>query len=686
MAVVLSICALSSVMASPTRAGAQEWNDPRTRALVEAATQRRAKQIADTALASYKAIAHGYLTFLAQLGEGFTEPPKIVKADELALEVYWQAPNLSKQWIVGRRDTLLLPTDIAYHRDHLGIVQNNFPNLIRVGEGDEVKDVPHPLSEAGLAEYDFAIRDSLRISLGPRNLEVYEVRVRPKNDRLPRIVGAVFIDKESGEVVRMAFSFTRSALLDKELEDVSIVLENGLIDGRFWLPRRQEVEIRRTGTWLDYPVRGIIRGRWEICCYEVNVPLPPAMFAGPEILLAPRGTKQQVPFVGQILDSLPQDVRAVTDADVAKVQEEARALVRAQALARSHNVALSARGLSDFARVNRVEGLALGTGVTRQLGGGFSFNARGRYGIDDRAVKGRGEITFKLPSGGGVSIAGYRDYRDASDEMERSMVTNSIASQEFGSDYTDPFDVRGASIAARTGTFNAWNATVEAALERDDPLSVHASPASGRYEPTIPARRLDERRLSLTLDHPTRLTVLGIEAQMRLTGDGIGYRSPDSSSYKYLSRVSARATFERPLGKTRIVAHSLFAATMGQDSIPAQHLAYLGGPTTGPGYDFHEFAGKIGASQRLELQLPAPFPSFTLGRYGKTPATITLAPYANTIWIDKRSSGQEGGWFPSVGLGALTLFDVIRFDVARGLRDGRWSFSVDFGKDLWRIL
>ncbi|MFN2604350.1 MAG: hypothetical protein ABR582_16545 [Gemmatimonadaceae bacterium] len=673
-------------MVSLPRAGAQEWNDPRTRALVEAATQRRANQIADTSLASYKALAHGYLTFLAQLGEGFTEPPKIVKADELALEVYWQAPNLSKQWIVGRRDTLLLPTDIAYHRDHLGIVQNNFPNLIRVGEGDEVKDVPHPLSEAGLAEYDFAIRDSLRIALGPRNLEVYEVRVRPKNDRLPRIVGAVFIDKESGEVVRMAFSFTRSALLDKELEDVSIVLENGLIDGRFWLPRRQEVEIRRTGTWLDYPVRGIIRGRWEICCYEVNVPLPTTMFAGPEILLAPPGTKQPVPFVGQILDSLPQDVRAVTDADVAKVQEEARALVRAQALARGHNVALSARGLSDFARVNRVEGLALGTGITRQLGAGFSVNARGRYGIDDRQAKARGELAYNLPSGGGASIAGYRDYRDASDEMERSTVTNSIASQEFGSDYTDPFDVRGASISARTGTFNAWNATVEAALERDDPLSVHASPASGRYEPTIPARPLDERRLSLALDHPTRLTILGIEAQMRLIGDAIGYSSPDSSSYKYLSRISARATFERPIGKTRVVAHSLFAAAMGQDSIPAQHLAYLGGPTTGPGYNFHEFAGKIGASQRLELQFPVPFPSFRLGRYGKTPATITLAPYANTIWIDKRSNGQEAGWFPSVGLGALTLFDTIRFDVARGLRDGRWSFGVDFGKDLWRIL
>jgi hypothetical protein len=267
----LSIIALIAVKAAfPVASGAQVGNDERTLSLVRQAAERRARQIADTALADYSATAHGYLTFLAQLGEGFTEPPKIVKADELALEVYWRAPNLSKQLIVGRRDTLLLPTDINYHRDHLGIVQNNFPSIIRLGEGDEVRDVPHPLSDAGLTEYDFAIRDSLQIRLGPRVLDVYEVRVRPKNDRAPRAVGAVYLDRESGEVVRMTFSFTRAALIDKELEDVSVVLENGLIEGQFWLPRRQEIEIRRTGQWLDYPARGIIRGRWEICCYKVN--------------------------------------------------------------------------------------------------------------------------------------------------------------------------------------------------------------------------------------------------------------------------------------------------------------------------------------------------------------------------------------------------------------------------------
>src|SRR3982074_1050222 len=244
-----------------SRLGAQQpWNDARSRALVERATERRTNQLADTALVDYKATAHGYVTFLAQFGEGFPEPPKIVKADELGLEVYWRAPDLSKQRIMGRRDTLLLPTDINYHRDHLGIVQNNFRNIIRIGEGDEVQDVPHPLSPTGLEAYDFAIRDSLQIRIGTRVLDVYEVLVRPKNDQQPRAVGAVFIDRESGEVVRMAFSFTRAALIDKDLEDVSVVLENALIEGRFWLPRRQEIEIRRTGSWLRFPPRGGLPG------------------------------------------------------------------------------------------------------------------------------------------------------------------------------------------------------------------------------------------------------------------------------------------------------------------------------------------------------------------------------------------------------------------------------------------
>src|SRR5215207_2052274 len=322
--------------ASATRdRGLAGWNDPRSRTLVEQATERRAQELADTGLVDYRATARGYLTFLAQVGEGFSEPPRIVKADELALEIFWRAPDQSKQRIVGRRDTLLLPTDINYHRDHLGIIQNNFPEIIRLGDGDEVLDVPHPLSTAGLAEYDFAIRDSLAIRLPGRAIDVLQVSVRPKNDRQPRAIGAVYIERGTGQVVRMAFSFTRSALRDQELEDVSVVLENGLIEGRFWLPRRQEIEIRRTGTWLDYPARGIIRGRWEVSGYQVNRGLSPSIFRGEEIVVAAPRVLQSYPWQGRVVDSLPPDVRVATGDDVRAVQDEARALVRAGALRRS---------------------------------------------------------------------------------------------------------------------------------------------------------------------------------------------------------------------------------------------------------------------------------------------------------------------------------------------------------------
>ncbi len=680
----------------PASAGAQTWNDARSRSLVEQATERRARQIADTLLVSYKAAAHGYLTFLAQVGEGFTEPPKIVKADELSLEVYWQAPNLSKQLIAGRRDTLLLPTDINYHRDHLGIVQNNFPNIIRLGDGDEVRDVPHPLSSDGLLQYDYAIRDSLQIRLGPRSLDVYEVRVRPKNDREPRAIGAVYIDRESGEVVRMAFSFTRAALRDKELEDVSVVLENGLIEGAFWLPRRQEIEIRRTGTWLDYPARGIIRGRWEICCYEVNKPLPAGIFRGPEISLAPQGTPLPVPFTGQILDSLPSDVRAVTDADVAKVQEEARALVRGQALARARGTSIAVRSVSDFLRVNRVEGFALGAGLTRRLGEGFALTLRGRYGVDDEYAKGRVGVSYRRASGAGVSVATFDEYREAGEVRETSQAISSLAAQEFGSDFTDPFGSVGFSVLAQTRPLAGWTVSLEGVAEKQRALAVNAVPARGEYAEVIAAATTRDRRAIISADRPTRLGPFGFETQLHADVSLISFRAEDAGS-RFMSRFSFRGNFEKPVGKSRIVSRTLAASVSGGESLPPQNLVFLGGPTTGPGYEFHQFAARAGLSQRVEVQFPVPFVSFRLGRYGKTPASVTLAPFANAMWVDRATSAriprrfeilapERSGWHPSLGVGALSVFDLVRFDVARGLRDGRWSLYVDVSRDFWGIL
>ena len=687
-----SAAACAMVGALADGAAAQEWNDARTRALVERATERRAQLLADTALVDYSAQAHGYVTFLGQLGEeGFNEPPKIVKADQLALEVYWKAPNLSKQRIVGRRDTLLAPTDIVYHQDHLGIVQNNFPSIIRLGEGDEVRDVPHPLSREGLREYDFAIRDSLRIGLPDRTLDVYEVRVRPRDDTQPRVVGAVYLARETGEVVRMAFNFTRAAYLDKQLEDLAVVLENALVDGQFWLPRRQEIEIRRTGTWLDYPARGIIRGRWEICCYEVNTGLPRSLFRGPEIVLAPPEVREARQWEGEILDSLPPDVRVVTDAEVRRVQEEARELVRAQALARSGGAVLSARRVSDFVRANRVEGIAIGAGARVRFGAGASLSAGGRWGFEDEEVKGALALEIERASGRGLRLFAERAYRDAGDLMETSLLRNSLAAQEYGSDYTQPYDVRVVGAEVVLGTRLGFRWQLAGSYETHDALSVNATPSRGRYEPTIPAWSLRVRQLSLRLERPTSLFVFGTELRLSAELRGGLFSGRDTviaHDDPWFARAFASARIERPVGRHRLVLHTALGAADAGPDVPPQELIFFGGPTTGPGYRFHEFVGDVGLSQRIEWRAPVPFFAVPLGRFGSAPPSATLAPFFHAVYIDGATSfpSSREGWYPSVGLGALILFDLLRFDLARGLRDGRWSFSVDVTRELWGVL
>src|SRR2546428_261884 len=318
--VAVAWAAAGVLLGWPAALPAQAWNDQAALALARRAIARRSRAAADTALRDYKAQAHGFLFFLGQFGEGLTEPPRLVKADQLELEVYWKAPGLSKQRIVGWRDRAELPTDIAYRRDRLGIIQNNFGAAMRLGEGDEVRDVPHPLAPGGPALYDYALGDTTTLALPQRVVRVVALRVRPKDFGQPRIVGTLYLDAGTADLVRMAFNFTARAYLDPQLEDVSVVLDNALWEDRFWLPYRQEIEIRRRATWLDVPARGIIRGRWQVDGYQFNLGLASSWFAGDEITAArrPRGSVAGVARRGRgVLEAnLYRTVRDVGDVPV----------------------------------------------------------------------------------------------------------------------------------------------------------------------------------------------------------------------------------------------------------------------------------------------------------------------------------------------------------------------------------
>jgi hypothetical protein len=684
------VCVLWCAAGFPVAARAQQWNDARTMSLVDIAIARRAAQLADTGLVNFHATAHGSLTFLAQLGEGFPDPPKVVRTDELAVEVYWRAPNESKQRIVGRRDTLLAPTDIQYHRDHLAIVQNNFPSIIRLGDGDEVRDVPHPLSALGRNVYDYAVADSLTIRTNDRTFEVVMLSVRPKDVTQPRAVGAVYLDRSNGSVVRMTFSFTRAALKDSELEDVSIILENGLVDGRYWLPRRQEIEIRRTGSWLQFPARGIIRGRWEICCVQVNADLGAPLFQGPEIVSLSAERLKQYPFKGSILDAIPSDVKLAENDDVRRVQDEARALVKADALARVERTALSFPSVSDIVRMNRVEGIAFGGGITRSLGNGFTVGARVRFGTGDHAFKEGGSFGWQRPSGAGLTLSARDDFLSAGDVPEVSGVRNTIAAQEFGADLTDYYRARGVALGITAGDFAGARWSVALDRDRQSPLAVHAKPVHGTFQPAFAADSITEWRATLSAFHARNDAPFGSTLQLgaSLSAARTHFDAAVRNGFaNWTGRVSLNAQIERPFGADRLVLETNAATVLGAGA-PAQDLVYFGGPITGPGYGYHELTGSTGLSQRVEWRHSAWSFPLPLGRFGALRVPVTLAPFAQESWTGGSGASRlaSSGWHESAGLGVLTLFDALRFDIARGLRDGRWFFGVDFSRDFWRIL
>jgi hypothetical protein len=73
---------------------------------------------------------------------------------------------------------------------------------------------------------------------------------------------------------------------------------------------------------------------------------------------------------------------------------------------------------------------------------------------------------------------------------------------------------------------------------------------------------------------------------------------------------------------------------------------------------------------------------------------MTLIPFVHAVGVGGLSGNDRvlggslrpSGLFPSAGLGARVLFDLIRVDVARGLRDGRWMLNIDVDRAFWGVL
>jgi hypothetical protein len=631
--------------------------------LVERARALRASTAVDSAFRSYQAQARGYVYFFFDRPD--TGARTLVKADQVALDVYWQAPRSTKQVIVGRRDQQLLPTDIAYHLDHLTVVQDDFGDAMRMGDGDEVEDVPHPAAPGSQSVYDFLLADSLTITYagGDQEIRVYQVRVRPKDFGRPGFVGTIFLDRATAAIVRMSFSFTPASYADPFVDYIRIALDNSLWEGRHWLPYRQEVEIRREIPVLDFMAGSVIRASFDVRAYDFDVALPLSLFAGPRVSQVSPALRAAFPFERGLLDDVEEQGLALPPS-LAEVRREVDEVVEDQVMSGLDPLRFYFAKVSEAARYNRAEGLRLGAGfsfrpagtLAARVSGGYAFGVREPSGALSLDVGALARVTPTLDFY-------WNDLTDAGGYPGASTLENTISAVSGQQDYTDPYFARGAALTLHGPDPAGFAVALRAERHESGRDVVSDDPANTDFRPVL---SVDEGWLG----------ALVVRAPLSLPAGG------RASAVGELGRL-ARRTFGTfgadALWEIRSPArawHAEVGVAGGAvtSEAPAQSLARLGGRWTLPGHEYRAFTGDRHWLLRAEATFPVYAPYVGMRVLGAVGATYLDGRTLPADWVVRDSNGVRG----SVGAGLSFGWDAMRVDLAHGVRGGGWEalFSV----------
>ncbi len=676
--------------AAPARAqepAAEGWNAPRALELIARARDRRSQALADTGMLDYQADARGFIYFY--LDRPGTSERSLVKTDQVALDVLWKAPNLAKQRIVGLRDAKNLPTNIRYHEDHLTVVQDNFGDLIRYGDGDEVRDVLHPAAGAGPATYDYRLNDSLAIRTpgSTEPVRVYEVQVRPKDPSRPAMIGSVFVDRRAGDIVRMSFTFTSAAYVDRQLDYINASLENALYKGRFWLPHRQQVELRRQLPELGFPVGGMIRGTMRISNYRFNQGLSTGLFFGPRVVSVPEAQRRAFGFEQPIDAELKEEGIGPTT-ELADVRRQAAELIRGRMLSGLPSLRANVPAASSVLRYNRAEGAVAGFGTRFHPRETLTLEARAGWAFGPMHPTAEGTATITHPGYRVGARAFVYEPRDVGVGPVASGAVNSLSALVAGRDYTDPFYAGGLEGWGERG-LGAWTGTLRLRAEAH---------TSARLESTFslggdlrPVRPVDEGLMlggSLFFARAAASGVArGWSASAGADGgvllDELGEDTPAGSAAFVRPRVDLGYVRRWTPARAELEAGTSVGIALGE--LPRQGLFLVGGRGTIPGFPFRAFGGDRFALARVQ------------GSADVAGAWLRGRVFATTGWADAGGAGRgsllDWGARPtgdprvSVGAGVGLFYDIVRFDVARGLGpDGRWELIFEANPSFWDFL
>jgi hypothetical protein len=663
------------------------WNTPEALALVDRARHARATLAASGDLRSYRARLEGQIYFFVdpEVGERH-----LIRIDQIAAELAWEAPDRLQQHVVGERSETRLPVrEFDYYPDRLTLVPYGFGNEIRVGSGRDVSRVPHPLAPALPADvggelYDFQLGAALTLLVPGRAspLRIRELAVRPRDPARPAFVGTLHLDEESGSLVRTIFTFTPASYVDPRNDQVTVEMDYALWEDRYWLPNVQRIEVRREIPGLDIGIGTIIRSVLRVGGYELNVPIPSEVRGRPPITFAPAESRTAYAFETGLYDRLELDglQNLILETDLRELR--ARAM---EILGRSPQSGLSPfrfhlPNISSALRYRRSEGIRVGVGGAFDVSPGATLRGAGGYAASSEDLQLTASVSAALAPAWWTNVrVRFRDTDDLGLTPASAPLLASLAALVRAEDYADPFEVSGGSWGLERETAAGGRMRFQLGIERHKSLFLELENAPlDRARAFRPVRRVAESDFFVAraeavglVDGPLGghgLGTLGVTGLQGKAGGGLGLRG--EVEQRWANASGSRDVEVRAMGWV-----------WTGDPLPQGHRL-LGGRETLPGFPFRVFSGtKVGAGSAVAaFDVARPFLRVRAGVHGG---------WANGGDAEVRASWattSTGGFRAAVSAGVSTAWDLLRLDVARGLGDdGEWQllFSVDRGWWEW---
>lgn len=680
------------------------FDSPSTEAIVTATIARSGQLPGE--LLDYEADIQTsmFLTLSTDSADGGDLPATV---DEMVSTVRWNRTGFLHQQVLGHRTRVLVPLPYT-----LGTLMQR-PWVVPHLYGVELytpfagRRAINPFGSQGPDYYQYASEDPVRLRVQGELVTLIPIVVRPRpttqRDEGLLVVGTFYLDQERAAVARARFGFLGGGSdVPASVVDIGtfVELENGLWEGRYWLPYRQRRDVAFESGLLGASLTARVVS--QFLSYDFNTGWAPS---GAREVLTWDLDDGSAAFSGWRGEVGENAARYSAD-DFADLRLATAVAGRPRDAGPS--IALHyARGQHLF-RFNRVEGPYLGIGARLlppdprahpwQVYGtaGWAFaegTPRGEIGAlwGEPVVRGGAD-----GPGFGLGATAYRRLADIqpfrpSYDWEWIYTFPALF---FGSDERDYYDVTGVELfgTARSGR---WDARLGARLERHDSVQVNTSRylfgEATDFAPLAGISVGDQVAIEGSAGYSLGPGAFGV-------GNSLVARinvEAGVADFDY-QRLWAVVSSRYQLGSVTAAARIDGGTSWG--SVPPQRLYRFGSFEGLRGYERNEFGGSsaVLARGRLTIGIP-PRTSAPLARFDVfmvpplRPALVLLGESGwtriserNTASLARLGAAPTDGFRSSMGVG-LSIFDdaltVERLEPvgagARG-RSGRWYIGFTY--------